>query len=481
MKQNNCILLLNTFSKKELTLFDKYLNGLYGKQIKVVEAYSYIKKNLPIDDDSNKLDKEYMVGKFFKGAKDADKKLSNLIGKLKLIVEEFLRWQRVNNESNGFDKNRLMIEVYKERNFDNLFFNTIEKTKESIWGEVIDMWTPLKLMQLHHLAFFTTKTSKTINKSEELQAALSQLDLFFLFTKLKYSSEVQNRMNIIADKEYENWLLPHLLDKQANKLKQNQYSAMYLEVLQLLRTKKVVHYESIKKKFPDYLASTHPRDALIILTHLFNFIAIKFREGDIITYAKDYLELYISSLSAGILQIDGYLDIYYFVNTINVACRLKKYTWVEHFLNENLNCIDVKEQLVVKQLSMGILLYEQGKYEDALVQVKSATYSNPIFSLRLKVLEIKILVDLKVMDKSIVASCEAFDQFIRRQNKLSDRILDAYKNFVLMVRRIFLYKKKDQAQLLAYLDENPPLVQKDWLKAKINEMKAPPTANIGGT
>ena len=160
---------------------------------------------------------------------------------------------------------------------------------------------------------------------------------------------------------------------------------------------------------------------------------------------------------------------------------MKRYAWAETFLKENLNAIDVKEQLVVQQLSRGILLYEQGKYEDALVQVKSATYSNPIFSLRLKVLELKILVDLKVMDKSILASCEAFDQFIRRKNKLSNKILDAYKNFVLMVRRIFLYKKKDQAQLLAYLEENPPLVQKDWLKAKINEIKAPPMSKAEGT
>jgi len=474
VKHHKCVQLLNTLSKKELLKFEQFLQGLYSKQERVMDLFLYIKKYLPINYASNRLNKEYMIEKAFKNGKDAAKNLSNLAGKLRPIVEEFLLFQKIKQGENSFDRYKLLIEVYKERRLDRQFFDTIREAKDLVAAEMKNEWTSLKMMQLHHLTFYTDRFNKNICKKEELVQSVHQLDKFFLALKIKYSSELENRRNILDEQIDTTWLLPHLLTEERSKLSQDDYSDLYLQVLYLLKTKDIIYYQTIKDNFPTYLNSIHPKDLLNVLLYLFNFIALKFRAGDL-SLVADYLELYELGLEKEILQIEGYLDANYFVNTVNVACRLERYSWAKQFVEQYLVFIHPNEQEVVEKLTKGILFYEQGAFNNALLLVKTTEFRTPIFSLRLKVLELKCLIELKAKKQALQACCEAFDMFIRREDSLSTNTLTAYKNFVFLVRKIFLYKKQDKKAIVVFVKNNPPLVQKDWIKDKIAVIADSPT------
>jgi len=469
MKHNKFLQLISTLSKKEIKSFDKYLKGLYSDRIQVIELFNSIYQHLYTDE----IKPETLFEELTNNESYSTKQLSRILAALNCILEEFLRWQKINNKAINFGKNKLMLEVLKERNLDTRFFKTLETGLEKIQASPQDMWTPLHLLQLHHLAFFTIKTDKNTLKKNDLIAALQRLDQFFLAAKLKYSSELQNRINIYAAQEKDNWLLAYLMETQKEKLVANEFTAIYTLVIQLLSEKKDLHYKALKTKYLEVLETVHPRELLVIVTHLFNFIALRFRKGDY-RYLEDYLELYTLSLDKGILQIDGYLDTNYFLNTVNVTCRLKKFEWSKDFIDNYLIHIAPKHQDIAKQLANSICLYEQGLYNEVLVCLRERTFSDPMFSLRTKVLILKSLIELQSGKQTILDNCVAFEQYLRREKKLSPNTIQAYKNFIVLVKKIFLHKKKDKTTLNSFFNANPLLVQQQWLKEKIDKMNSSP-------
>lgn len=120
MEKSKLISLVATLSKSEFREFGKYLEGVpYQKTGGVYKLYKYLKTHHP-DLPAKYIDKDYIQKKLYKTTNNPKKHLYDNISQLSISLEDFLIKKRL--ETNTDTKNLLLLEVYKERQLDGLFF-----------------------------------------------------------------------------------------------------------------------------------------------------------------------------------------------------------------------------------------------------------------------------------------------------------------------------------------------------------------------
>lgn len=472
MKENKFLKLLKTLNQQELKAFHKYLNGLYGKQEKMIQLFNYffnqLKKRRIVVLPTNDATYDTLFAK-----RQSVKVVGNLFADLYKYLEEFLRWQKINVDANNYEKDKLQIDIFKERGLDDWFYAKIERAKKNIIKSPHDMWNYLKLFELNHLTYFKFSTEKhKQDTSRLLSEALLNLDDFFIAAKLSYACEIQNKTHLNKTNSIDNWLLSYLLQKDLNKIEANPFLSIYFLIFQLLNNSNVNEYSRLKTEFIQNRHFFSVENQHIILTNLLNFITKKIREGDL-EFKKEAFELYKIGVEDKISIINNEIGAVSFFNIINVACSLKETEWAEHFLKNYAIYLNNKDKEEIKKLARSIIYFEKKQFGEVLIQLRDINFKNIFYETRARALIIRSVIEQE-MDKSIIqAECDAFSQSLRRNELLTDTSLTAYKNFVRLTRMIYVNTKTSKKQLLNFLDNEVLFVYKTWLLEKVDKFKEP--------
>lgn len=473
MKENKFLKLIKTLDKKEVKAFQKYLVGLYGKQEKMILLFTYFYKDLKQDKQVRLPTEIYLQTKLFK-RKQSTKVISNLYADLYKYLEEFLRWQKINTEADNYVKDRLQIEIYKERNLDKWFYDRIEKTKEKINNAPLDLWHYFKLFELNYTTYFKTSTEKHhSNTMTTLEKGVYFLDNFIISAKLTYECELKNKQQLQGFSPSNNWLLDDMLKTYPNKFDDNIYALTYLNALDLLKHGRTSDYHKLKATFEDKRSFLSAIDQLIILSLLLNFIAKKMRSDDLIKYSKDALALYKIGLKEHIIINNGELASIPFFNILNVACRLNEIEWAETFCKNYAHHLNTKEQSEAIKIANGILFFEKRKFENVLLELRDVSFKNIFYGTRARALILKSAVELNMGKFFIKAECDKFDQYLRRSEFLAENSLTAFKNFVQIVRLMFVNTKTKKNQLKTFINKQELWVYKNWIDKMVDNFKGP--------
>ncbi|GEM_PF-6856737 len=469
MKENKFLKLAKTLDKQELKAFHKYLNGLYGKQEKMILLFSYFLARLKKDEVVLPTEKFFQTN-FFDKPQSA-KVIGNLFADLYKYLEEFLRWQKINAEANNYVKDKLQIEIFKERKLDDWFYSKIEKTTIKIEAAPKDMHSFLKLFELKYAAYFKFSTEKQRQGIMKLLSeGLLNLDSFYIAAKLKYALEIKSITNSNQIDTIDNWLIDYILKQYWQKVEEDAYLSVYHLMFQLVDNKSDSKYFHLKNEFLNrrYFFSTE--DQFIILMALLNFITQKIRAGGL-EFRKEALELYKIGVEDKTIIINNEIGAVLFFNIINVACVMNEIKWAEQFLENYSIYLNNKDKTEIKKLAKGIIYFEKKEFDEVLVQLRDIRFKNIFYETRARVLIIRSLIE-QAVDKAIIrAECDAFSQSLRRNELLADTLLIAYKNFVRLTRMIFVNTKTTKEQLVNFLINEKLFVYKIWLQKKVDNFK----------
>lgn len=461
MVKSKFLLLLRTFSTEDLKAFEKYLKVQHKQKEMFIKIFNHIKKYAP-HYDHEKLAKTYIHEKVLKKTKYSVRSVGDAPSGLYKILEEFLLRQKI--QENSYTKDKMLLDIFKERKIDKLFYEKIKESKKKITeAKTLDAWSYFNVMELNYELYYHTNTDKINIERPALNEAMEQLNIFYLAMKLKFLCELHSRANILGHTGVEEQLdLP--LDLTFPK-EIPVYCEIYYRYLQLVQHKNIETFEHLYKILPDNLGKFEKNEQITFLLYLINFLGQRIKEGDS-TLLEKTLKLHQLGLENEVFIVNHIIHVPIFTNIVDIASKLKKFDWTRDFIKKWTAYLPAEHKEDALVITQSILDFEEGEYNAIVTRLSTKTFKSEFDELRAKSLWLLSLVELKSDIELIMNKIKAFKQYLRRNNTLNRATVKSHLKFLSILEKL-LDVDVDKVLIKNKIHKAEYLVYKLWLCNKI--------------
>ncbi|MCB0375826.1 MAG: hypothetical protein KDD04_07900, partial [Sinomicrobium sp.] len=425
MHKSKFITLLRSLNKEEAEHLAHYLKCHHSEQKVALSIYDFVQRLHP-DLPPQQLNKRFAFERIFPGEVYHYRRISDGVQKLYVYLRDFLIWREMEQKPLGNEY--LYLQILKNRQLDELFFKQIRQLKKKLNEFAFrDELTYLWQFLINHEHFFHTNTRKFDTHIPSLEEAMAGLDEFFLIAKLKLSTEMMSRRDMVDEQPPILFLEPLLKQVEKTSYRQRPLQKGYALIAELLEAKHrmgsradEIFYE-VKQIVSDETVSLGKEDRQILTLHLVNFAAWKIRQGHS-QYFPEALELYQAGLQNGALLEDGYLSSVRFLNIIDVACNLQDYEWAETFIHFGSPFIAEADRGESVQVGEARLSFARGAFDQCIAALRNVSVKKPLLSLRVRSLYLRAFVELNENRELILANCQAFEKSLKRNKVISTPI-----------------------------------------------------------
>jgi hypothetical protein len=422
---------LKALNTREFSQIEVLINQ-YSKTPQLVDFFKLLVEYAP-DYDNQELEKGLICKVFFSDSSKKNlKNLTALSLRLCSLIEKY--WIQKEIEKQDYHRERLLLEVLKERCLDKYFFKEIEKSKKGLSQKtILDQTDYQHLLHLECERYFHPHTSKYDTEDNGMQEILNLIENYYTANKLKYFAEAK-QIEMITNQNFEYFELDKII-ASAHLKTNNPLSQMYFLIIQLL-SKKEDDWEAIHDLmvlFERHIDNIHSKDEKLgILNFLINYASAY--------YTKNiaYYEVLFQNLKLGMEQFllieNGFLHEHYFVNTCVIACELNHATWLENYTKNYIQYVHKDKQENAAKMGNVCLLYAKGEFSKILTVLIDIGLEkiNENFWYRTMQLRCLFELDLKEQGYELIleSRIEAFRRYCYRQNDLHKQRIVANLNFI---------------------------------------------------
>ncbi len=469
MSKEKLFVLLRSLSKSELKAFKAFSNNRFENAKTTLKVFSHVYKFRPLF-KNKKLSKGYIEEKVLElPSSTSGKRISNEFSDLTVCLEEFLMLNKLNDPNNSYFKDRLLIEIYKERQLDNLLQKKVGLTIRKLDKMPFDIWDYEKRMGLNHILYYYHSASEKITKDIGLiQKTSHNLDRFYVLSKLKYACELENRSNVLTETVAETKeTAPEQLSKEMDPL-YRLYSTMH----QLNREGTAKDFIVLKKILTCQSETLHYEDRFILWNYLSNFVANYMKTGHLRWYQEAF-ELHQMGVQARMIISGNHLIDSIFMNIVNVACELGKIDTAEEFVRSHGKFLKEETKISALFIARATIAFSKDKFDEALLLLTRVAFKDESYSLRTKLLQAKCYYELKDKSKHdyigpLQSHIDSFQVFLHRNKNMNPNTIKSLQNF-LRILKLLLNKSLGWTpnQLLSKLQAMELVVFRSWLEKKI--------------
>lgn len=462
MQNGKLIQLLQTLSQKEVQEFAHFLAGFYPTYPLRLTLLQHLQQFHP-KFVHHQLDRNYILTHVLKLDNALEKRVQNEASELYGCLEEFLIWKKISSKAYSFERDKLLLEIYKEQKLDKFFEKKLEKARKDLKEKPLDMWYFLRFMELADSAYYLSNTTKFNKGATDINEAMELLDSFYVSAKLKYSAELKNRENI-SQRRYTIKLLDEIT-AIAKKTPEDIYQELYLLALAVLDAKSEEDFTLLKDALFTYAAKIDPQDQHILLIYLINFTALQIRLGQQKFYRLAF-DLYKFGLDEKTLIVEGGFPAESFLNITNLACNFGELEWAKTFIQENskyISPVEVRENMQL--FATAKLEFTHRHYNKVLELIREVDFIDVSMAIQAKALIVMSYIE-NGQDYEVIADfIRAFDTYLKRDATLNKGfVVDGWLNFLKIAKKIIsTHLRKD---VLEEIDKMDSLVYKQWLKEK---------------
>jgi len=472
MHKSELIYRLRLLSKEELNDFARFIaSPYYNQSKKAIKLFDYLVKYHPVFEE-DKVERVSVGCKLFPEWKKEMKKMyariSHVISNLSRLVDDYIVLKE--KEEDKFGHYQYQLKAYKRRKGDRFFNDTVKKFRKNL-EQTKERDTDYYFHQyrLNHEIYTHVATERITTEIDSLKNAINNLDLFYFGTKLRYSSEVRLRELNFSEKS-ELILIDEILrEVEVNPIFENKpFILIFSSIVRLYETKKKHIYDSLKAMIYEFLSQFSAVEKLDIVTMANNFCIMEYNQGKY-EYLIEIFDLYKYGLEHGIWIVDGQMDHSVFGNIVTAACRLEKFEWARKFIDKYVIFLhdDVKEN--VRIMALCRLEFSMNNFEETLQMLRKTKFTDVQYNVNARLFEIRCCYELDHI--SFHHTCDAFDQYCRRNQIINNETRKQYLNFGKFVQKLYKTRhdsKKNKQDLLVELEETP-ITLRDWLKEKIQQ------------
>jgi len=422
--------------------------------------------------DADTLDwKEVLRTKPFSGT--PKKKIQNELSRMYKWLKDFLVWKKMTGEEFCYEREKLEVEVLKER---KLFIElqkaiigteaTIEKSKQCVQNS-------FQLMELAWKNYYETEGEKLRSNADDLIKSQNELTQGFVAMQYKIGCELLARQYVLQEDNSQ------IIEKIKSLVRKNTCTGIlaeaYFNVFETLSsldatdkdTDSRATFNKARKFIEINIEKIDKAELIILVGQLFTFL-INAQKLGVLDTLKDIFSLTKLGVDSKIL-IDDIIPHTSFINYVHIACRAGEVKWAENFVTKYVDKVEEEYREDVKNLAIATILFERKDWGNVLDQLTHINERNLDFGIRARWLRLATYYEHPKYRNDLnhfLDFCTAFRQFLRRQKKLNKRTLEGSKNLISIVEKMVKGQYADKNELHEAITTTNPLFFQQWLLDK---------------
>lgn len=436
-----------------------------------MKTFDYLYKYHPEYKLTAKLEARYAYRKIFgqpMTTKSHRSNLFNTLGEIKQSLEDFLLWKEVKKDS--YNRDKMLLDIYRKRNverFYNIYFDKAWNRLET--DENQDMWNEYNRMELSYLKYFYKNEEPLKSRIKIFNKMIQSLQAFWINASLRFGSEKTSIEQI------SNLQVPFLSLDEAIKLAKNQpfinnkFNQINLLILELYEESNFQKFQLVRDLIFENYHFAEKGYQKLIYGFLINFTAAKIKTGDL-NYKKESLLIYKFGLETKLILEDGLLSSITFNNIIKVACDLDELEFAISVVDKYGNYIPEGIKADSISISMAMILFEKGQYEEALIELNTGEFFRIDLGFKFRGLKLQCLYELKEYDL-LFYHFKAFESWVRRNSKKLGNSNELACYNLIKFTRILARPIDDIDIVKQQINLAPYLFFRSWLLNKVDTLK----------
>ncbi|MBK8567374.1 MAG: hypothetical protein IPN76_29655 [Saprospiraceae bacterium] len=316
---------------------------------------------------------------------------------------------------------------------------------------------------------------------ESLLEKQFHLDAFFALDKLRDACELQQRARLIKTELPGDVLLEALVKsfESAERLRKIPLIEAYLAIYSLLKTNDLAQFRACLDFIRENSGQIGKDDLQQLFNYLQNHCIEQINKGQQ-PFLWEVFRIYQFQLDNQLLLVNGELPEWHFKNIVTTGLRIDERDWVRNFMESYKNQLPAGVAENAHRYNLAMYFYHIGQPKQVLPLLVQVEYTDLRYNLDAKSLLLRTYFDLGE-DEALMAHCEAFKQFVKRNKSLTEFQKQGYFNlirFAIKIYRLWLNEglvKQDKwqqsaLQLKADLGAAETVFNKPWLEGKLEEM-----------
>lgn len=424
----------------------------------------------------DKVEKEAVHSALYGKQVYKEKRIRDLFSDLSLKAAEYMAFRRMASEEGLRDL--LMIREFRSRGLDDF----AKKEGARSIGRMPNREGLGARGRIYSAQIREMLYELEASPEESLRVAMEDLDHFFMISKLRLSALLSSRRSYLSGKEGVEDAFMEVTKRRCAKMEGHETERIYLSVMNLQAEGfQKDAFQAVRDVFFEKFPQLGIEDRRIIYQALLNLVLKEINERDP-SLLRESFDLYRAGLERGIVFSDnGELSDTTFTNIIVSGARLKEFEWVDSFIGEYQRYLSPPVRDNAVALGRAFWFYNQGAFDKVIELLRDVKYSSVPYALRGRSLLLRTYFDQARADKwrfseNFFYHLEAFRQYVRRNEKLSENRQSAYHHFlnftILLAQAITLHKPvKALDNLVQELSQTPQVIGKEWLLERAEEIR----------
>jgi hypothetical protein len=487
MTNNPLIVQISALTRKEMTRFSDFAASPYFNKHKDVKALVAILSEAYPDFSEKKSGRTVLFKQLFPNQPHHQPSLAIVFTYTLRLFEQFLVVEDLADTGAFLDKIRHAKQLRKRNLTAFLKENELEteiKSTNKIAKAAPAPSTTLDSIQRKYRAAAERDAISLQSGHPQLEPLLEKqhhLDAFFALEKLRDACELQQRARLMKAELPKDVLLEALVQtsEKAENLRKIPLLEAYLSVYNLMKTSDLKQFRNCLDFIKANAAQIGKDDLQQLFNYLQNHCIEQINKGQQ-SFLWEVFRIYQFQLDNQLLLVNGELPEWHYKNIVTTGLRIDERDWVRHFMETNKRLLPVGVAENAYRYNLAAYYYHIGQPKQVLPLLVQVEYTDLRYNLDAKSLLLRTYFDLGE-DEALMAHCEAFKQFVKRNKSLTEFQKKGYYHlirFALKTHRLRMnlgfvnHEKWRQAvvQLKGDLGSAETVFNKPWLEGKLAEM-----------
>ena len=465
MKNHLFFELFNTFSKKELRQFKKFVRSPFVTHRTDMELmFNFITDTK--NEGKPHPSKEIIFKKTFPDESFDDLKYRNTMSDLRELMEEYLLWAYLKEDK--WKAQLKLAAIFRQRNLPKHFSRTMKKATQSQKKQAtknLDYFQNILDSQAEQLQF---KTQSKRTDELNLQEISDTHDILYLSQKLRHAC-TQLSHQAVFSKEYNYGLLPYLIEiiEKEGLLNIPAVAIYYYAYRFMTEAYSLIYFQKFKNSLFEHGSLFPENEVKDLYLSAINFCIRKVNEGED-TFSTEVWELFEKGLKTEVLLENNRLSRFTFNNIVAAGIKITAFDRVKEFISTYREKLEPEYQESTVNFNFARLEFSKKNYKEALFLLQTADFKDLVNNLIAKTMLLKIYYELKEFDL-LEAHLDSFSVFIRRRDASKFHKTN-YLNIIKTVRkliRINPFVPTEKEALRKQIEETEILTERVWLVAQL--------------
>lgn len=296
--------------------------------------------------------------------------------------------------------------------------------------------------------------------STNLQAIINGFSTFFVINLLRYACISLSHQNLYKA----NYKLP-LLEPVLQAVSRGDYDEVPAVLLYYhsyychAQAEAADSFEALKAQLLAEDAVLDRAEYQEVYRLLINYCIRKQNEGKE-KFIQEAFDWYRRGIEQQILlDENGQLSRYTYLNTITLGLKLRQFDWVEQFILDGAANLDAAYKAVYKSYNLGKFYFAIQDYEQAMPLLVQTNTEDLFMNIDIRVMQLKMYYEQESWE-TLEALLKSFTVFLQRKVVMSYHKTN-YQNLIRLTRKLMEQTEKERLHQL--ITKTQPLTERAWL------------------